>query len=495
MDYPIALPLKVLEQQHPEYSAIAPTLRKIDDLTAGGHQIESRKGAYLKKRPGEESDLYALRLEKFTYTNVLGAAIAQQSSKLASGILNVSGLDAADWWAAWREHNDGGDRSEKRLIADLFRLGLKYQRVFCHAEKPRTSVQPRSRAEEEQLGLNAYLCLYSALEVIDWGKPSTAYEWIKVRQLCPESSPFATAKLRATWTFIDGEAIAKYSAYVKLGKDGAIAAIFSEAGEEIPTDETTAIELTDLVSHGAGRLPVSVLEIPDDLWLTNQAYLLALEHLNLENSRYDAAMLTYIQRTWRPVQSPDGDLDNTFVDSEALKTGNQYVLKADGFSFNEAKGDAIATVGALLQEIRDTIQDLIGLARASATKGAITQSGVSKKMDFVIQQTMLVAFGALVCDAYQDSLQLVSRMMGYSNTEAISVTGLDSFDLDSLDAMLTIATEIQAIAPCLPPTALRLFYRQLASLLARNASAEQSAAMDAEIEKLIGGADATTTNE
>ncbi|MBE9178685.1 hypothetical protein IQ268_08945 [Oculatella sp. LEGE 06141] len=490
MDFPDFLPLKTLETQHPDYMAIAPTLTRIDDLAAGGHQLEAKKRQYLKPRTGEEQELYELRLQKFTYTNVLGGAIAQQASKLSSSSLSVTGLESHDkFWQKFRENNNRKGRSEKQLLTETFRDALKFKRVYLHVEKPYLEVSPRTKQEEEALGASPYICLYTPLHVTNWGEgDTTALDWIKIRQVTTVTSPFAKPALKATWTFITGTHTAKYEAFVKLGKGGAIAELVNQKGDTLETGEDAKVSLLRAVPHRAGKLPVVMMEVPDDLWVTNQAYLKALEHLRLENSRSDTAeMVGYVQRTWKPHVVADTDLDHTFVDTEEeLKTGNQYVIKGD-FSFSEAQGTSLASVGGVLQEIRDVIQDMIGMARASATKGAVEQSGISKKLDYVVQELILKSYGSLVCDAYQDLLQLVAIVAGHRKEEAetISVTGLDSFDVDSLETMLAIAIEITQIEDHLPITVLKLFYQQLSNLLVKNASAEQQAQIAEEIEQLF----------
>lgn len=489
MDFPAVLSLKVLEQMHPAYSAIAPTLVRIDDLAAGGWQLERKKALYLPPRPGEEKELYKLRLEKFTYTNTLGGAIAQQANKMSSGTLTISGIEPhQDFWNEWREATNRKGRSEKDLLADAFRAALKFQRCFLHVEKPYSEYEPQTRQQEELLGLRPYVCLYTPMEVVDWEERETGLEWLKVRQLRIRSRPFGRPLNVATWTYITPEYTAKYEAFVKLGKKGAIAEIVNEQGDSVDSGEDAKVSLQRLVAHGVGQLPVVKLELPEDLWVTNQAYLKALEHLRLENSRSDTAeMVGYVQRTFRPHVTPDTDLDHTFVDADDdLKSGNQYIIKGD-FGFSEATGSSVVTVSALLQEIRDTIQDMIGLARASATRGAIEQSGLSKKMDFVIQELVLKAYGVLVCDRYQDLLQLVGRMAGFSDEEvaSISVSGLDSFDVDSLDTMLAIAVEMQPVLYLIPATVLRMFVEQLSGLLVRNTSPEQQEQIKSELEALF----------
>lgn len=485
LDFPEALTLKQLEAAHAEHAAILPTLHKIDDLCAGGHQIEAKKALYLKPRPGEEPELYKLRLEKFVYTNILGDAITSQVQKLSSGSLTVTGIEQADFWKQFRENTNRQGRSEKSLLEEIFEVLLQFKCAYLHVEKPYSQYTPQNRKQEELLGLLPYVCVYTPLEVINWGKDKTGgLSWLKLRQVEDVSDPFGQTKKKVVWTLIDERSIAKYEAFVKLNAKGQIAEIVNEKGEPLGSGEDAKIFRSLLIAHGVGRLPIVKVSLSDNLWVADQAYLLALEHLNLENSRYDTAMMAgYVQRTWQPHLAPDTDLDRTFVDvPEDLKTGNQYVIKGS-FQFNEAQGSSIGTVSGLLQGIKDTIEDMIGTARASTTKGAVQQSGVSKAMDFSLQESALKKYGAILCDAYQDLLQLVAKVHGVLGDE-ISVTGLDTFDVDSLEGLLGVAVTMAPVEGKIAPTALMLFYQALQGQLVKNASAEQQQTMISESEQL-----------
>jgi hypothetical protein len=486
LDYPSSLPLKVLERTHPMYQVTAPALTTIDDLVAGGYQIEARKNKYLKARPGEDPKLYEIRLERFTYTNILGDAIAKQVAKLGTGSINLSGVENP-FWEEFREKNSPKGRDEKDLITESFRIAMQFGRCYWHVDKPIYDGELVNRLQEELAGIRPYVCVYSPLEVILWHEEEDGLKWLKTRQVETKPNPFGETLSQVCWTFIDDTYVAKYEAYVKLNKKGGIEEILNKDGEVIGSGEDAKVQIErSPTPHGLGKIPVICLDLPHDLWLTNQAYLKALEHLNLENSRYDTAMMAgYVQRTYRPYTTPDSDLDSTFVDAEdEVKSSNAHILRVDSFSFNEATGSSIASVSTVMEECRRTINEMVGLARASATQEAVQQSGVSKKMDFVIQELILRSYGQILCTAYQDLLQLVGKAAGL-DTENLSVTGLNSFDVDSLESTLAIAVELEAVIMNLPPTALKLFYQQFASLLVPNASADQQAEIKDEIEEVF----------
>jgi hypothetical protein len=83
-------------------------------------------------------------------------------------------------------------------------------------------------------------------------------------------------------------------------------------------------------------------------------------------------------------------------------------------------------------------------------------------------------FGTLVTAAYQDILQKVAFVFG-EDPEIISVTGLDSFDLNTLSDDVDLADKIinKHIEEKLSPLALKMFYDRISQSLNPNASAEE----------------------
>jgi hypothetical protein len=482
--YPQLLSPKKLETVHPEYARLAPLYCKIADLVDGGHVIEARKADYIKKRPGEDQKLYDIRIGRFTYTNALGQAIAAQVGKISSGAVTIDDADD-DFWEAFRDGTDRlRKRSERELLEALFREMLMFGGGYVQVEKPASDAAPVSLAQEEALGLTPYICLHSARSVVNWGEADGQLAWIKIRQIEDVTDPFEAPRKIATWTFIDATTIAVYSAEIKLKGDRIVEVKVGEEWKSVDSDEAKVSLKSKPIAHGFPRIPVFRVCVPPDMWAGNSAYLIAIQALDLENSRYDAGIMSYVQRTYKPVSNPDMDLSASFVDNDdPIKSSNAHILKADAFQFNEGAGSTVTTIGEYVTELHDRIRSLFGQQQASATKGAVEQSGASKKMDFVAQEVLLRAFGSLLVDVYQDALRMVAIAAG--RPEKPSVSGLDSFDVDSLEAVWAIAMDLGKVREILPPTALKLFAKQLAGLMVKRTSAEQQAEIDEEIETMF----------
>lgn len=485
MSYPQSLSLSYLESQHESYKDWLSTWIKIHHLVEGGHLLEKNKEAYLPKRAGEEDSIYQTRISKFTYYNLLGSAIQQQSSKLAAGSYSISNVES-NFWNSFRENIDLRGRSERDLIGRLFRTALQFGSCYIQVDKPKVAVRPINKLQERELGIRPYLVLYTPMDVIDWEEANGSLSMVKIRQVSTyRASIFATPVPKVTWTIITPEYVLKYAALVTLSKDGRILEILDANGKGTPVTEETAIAIETGILHGMGAMPIRKFELPSDLYVGNQAYLKAFEHLNLDNIKYDSASLaTYIQRVYKPYRTPDAQLDQTYTEEsseEQILSGNPYILRAESFSFEEMSGSALTVLENILEKLENQVRDLVALGGLSADKRAIEQSGVSKKLDMALQELVLRAYGALIIDFYQDVLQLVAKAAGM--TEEISVTGFDHFELDSLDDLLSIAAQIQSLERLLPPTARKLFSRQLSSQLIKSASAEEQQQMNEEIEQ------------
>ncbi|MBW4525108.1 MAG: hypothetical protein KME18_07915 [Phormidium tanganyikae FI6-MK23] len=474
--------LHSLEAKSSEYQSKELTWRRIQHLFEGGHVIEVHKQDYLPKRPDEPPALYKIRLAKFTYRNLLGSSIQQQVNKLAAGTFQISGLTDDSFWQLFREDVDRRGTPEPEYLAHLFRQVLLFGAVYTHVDKPYSSIKPRNKAEEEALNLRAYLTTYSALEVYDEGFDAlNQMTFLKVRQLSQRrASVFEQPKDHIVWTYITQDEIATYEADVKLNGDR-ILAVYDEKGEERIVDSETTIPLARPIQHQYPSFPVIKLEVPSDLWLGNQVIFKCLEHITLDNCLYDGASVTaYVQRTFEPFVTPIDSIAD--VDEDTIATGNAYVMKGK-FSFEEMSGAALTVLSDLLKQLEEEINSIVSIGYSSSSKDAVQQSGISKKVDKYKEEMLLRQFGKRLLSTWQDILQLAARISGY-RSDSISASGFNSFDLDNVDDLLLQAEALQKVKPFLTATAFKLFCAQLNVSLAPNASAEELAAIQSEVQSL-----------
>jgi hypothetical protein len=489
MNYSANIKLSILESCHPDYSRNLPALQEIDVLTSGGYKLKKVIREFLPQRPGEDATTYEHRIKKFTYLNILGAAINDQINRLANGSLVISGLKDDKVWNSFRENTDLRGRNEKALISYILREILKFKKIYLHIDKPKVAVNPLNKAQEELLGIRPYVVTYTPFQVINWSEEEGYLKWIKVRQVIEDTSdPLQAATTKVIWTFIDGTHITKYGASVELDSYGNITKLDGEPVNE----DTTASLIGESVPHGLGSIPVIKVELPDEVWVADQAASKALEHLRTDCSKYDLLTFAYFQRTYKKIQTPDSDFDvsHTDIDSEPLPSGLQHILELDEFKWNEPQGHILPHLMDSLRQIESQVKDLVSSGGFSASKGAVTQSGESKRMDFYKQETLLKSYGELLIDAYQKVLHLVAKSLGLSY-EGISVTGLNSFDNDSLehqiDKLVNLSkVDFTKLKEELPTEAYKLIYSDLISKAVGNVSAEQQELIKIDLESKLG---------
>lgn len=486
--YPDNLKLGILESKHSEYVTMLPVLKEIDLLTSGGYKLKSAIKQFIPQRPGEEGRLYEHRLSKFTYLNILSSALNDIVAKTINGSLVVS---KAEKLASFREDTSLNGRSERDLLQHILRTCLKYKSIYLHVDKSKSDVIPLNKAQEEALNLKPYVITYSPFDVVNWSESGGRLQWIKVRQVIEDSSnPVGLPVTKVMWTFIDGNYIARYVvSNVTLKADGSIEKINNEA-----VNDDTSISLASLVNHNFSEIPVVKLDLPSEFWFTDQASAKALEHLRTDCSKHDLLTMAYFQRTFKRVQTPDADLDNSFVDndSEPLPTGLQHVIEVEKFEWSEPQGHIIPHLMDALKQIENQVKTLISQGGASVELGAVAQSGESKRMDFSKEETLLRYYGQLLCTAYQKVLKLVAKSIQVPDQE-ISVTGLSEFDNDSLELQIGRLTSLSEIDFAklkqeLPTEAFKLIYAELINKAVGNISADQQKVIKTQIEAKINEA-------
>jgi hypothetical protein len=493
-DYPQIATLKQLEAKNPDYIALAPLYQTIDDLVLGGNVMDAKKEQYLLKRPGEDAELYRLRISKFVYTNILGDCLRELTDKVSGAELHVDGISGDDtpeatakFWSTWRDHTDGYNRKERGLLNQLFLTLLKFKTAYCLIDKPAAPLEPVNRLQEEALGLTPYAALISPLEIYDWQLDGDRLQWAKIRQVTTDYQPLGDRVTRITWTFIDSTQIVKYSARVELGRDGSIKKLIDNAARNGQED---AVALTSRVSHGRKKIPLIRCELPDNKWASKDAYLKALQYLQIENGWTDTASIAgYVQRLFKPQVKPDDDISATYTDDDEyvsqIKSSNAHILIGDDFRFVEIAGSSLKTIrDSVLEPIKGEIKAIISLGNVSAAKGVMEQSGTSKSFDYAQFNDALRAYGEILVNYYQDILRAVAEAAGY-DSETISVSGLDTFDLDTLDTLLAQTKELINYEDRIPATAMKLWMGKIVAQMHRSASAKQQEEMGKELEDLF----------
>ena len=502
MDYPLTLTLQQLEQEHPQYTEAKDCYNTLSLLMQGGYRLEKAARRFIHRRSGEPKEVYEARIKKLTYASPLADAISEHSTKISEGQLLVelpmlsSGevIDAADW-ALFRESTNGKGRTEKALISKLLRDLLLYKKVFIHVDRKSVpfGFSPETIDEERRFGGTPRANLFAAPQVPAWDEAEDGtLNWVKFRTVEYRANPFGEADILIRWTFVDDQYIAIYEAVAdSFDADGKVRSL-KTPNTQLNAQPPTEVLLKKLTPHGFGRIPLIKVECDDDLWLGNQCYLKAKEHLVLSCQRYDLASFAYVQRTVKPTYrelDPGALLEDVTKLPPDFETGNYSVLRVDEFAFVEMHGHILPHLKAALSDIKNEIHSLCklgGTVLTNGDKGAIAQSGASKLMDFQKQETFLKECGVLLTDAYQDVLQLVAIALAQA-PEEVSVSGLNKFNLRQLSDLIAVITEDSIWSKLVPPVQKQVL-SQLYDSLISNTTAQQKSDIEALLDSLLASA-------
>lgn len=482
MGLPSEVKVEKLEVYHEDYLYYKDTWDIISDLREGATAIAKKAAHYLPPRPGEQPDVYALRLQKLSYTPVMANAIREFTAKLASAPVYLSGTDDDDFWEAFRDATDGKGKDEVELLMQIFSALLYFGRVCVAVDRPRLGVQPRSAFEDAGLNNQPYVAVYEPLNVINWGEG-----WHISKQIVTANQPLADPVKLGRWTVWTDDAIAVYEAPVRLDKDLHTVIEIKVDGHWRSINDPRALVPGQITSHGLGKCPMVSLTLPLEMWTGNNVYLKQLQHFRIESSWTDAGIMAgTIQRVFTPMPPPPADDPRVVYeepDYSTVKVDNAHVLVGADFKFQESSGSAIASLTSQLETIERQIKALVSMGYSSVSKSAVQQSGASKEADMALLEDSMRAYGAKVAQLYQDVLQLVA--MSASKSTDISVSGLDEYGVKTISDMLSNAEILEPISQRIPLTALKLWYGKLANLLAGSRSAEMDQAISEELEEIF----------
>lgn len=471
--------VSLLEQTHNEYDFHKETWQTIQDIRDGAIAISKKIRTYLPKRPGEAEDLYQLRIAKASWTPVMTTAIREFVVKLLSAPIHLEGTDS-EFWKAFKDDTNGKGRDENDLLTRLFGGLLYFGRVYIAVDRAVLPKLPRSKFEEQLVKAIPRVVLYDPLQVTNWGDG-----WVQTKEITQECLPLEEPKTICTWRIWTPVSIYTYRATVKLAGD-AVTAVWKQAGWVPAKAPEATAELTSKVDHQMGKMPILMKQLPADLWTGNNVYLKQLQHFRIESSWTDAGVMAgTIQRVFTP-SPPVNTNDPSYVPEEPdygdLRSDNAHVLIGNGFQFVESSGSAIAALTSQLDTIQKQIRAIVSMTDNTSDGGTQNASGVAKALDREPLEATMKAYGQAVAALYQDVLQLVA--VASSQPTSITVGGLDSYSVDTLEEMIVSSVAMKDILTALPKTALKLWFGKLADLLAGSRSATTDAAIAQELEQM-----------
>ena len=497
MIYPEYISFEKLEEAHPEVENNRNMFDTIDTLLEGGKKLFDNIEQYLVKKPDEDDDIYKFRKKIFTYEPLLGKCLAQLMNRLVQANYVVEGLPKegteGEFWKTIRENLDGQGTKEKDFLEDLFFTILKYRRAFILVDKPEYEQKPKNLKEELDMGIHPYAIVYGQNTVTHYKETDGKLDWIKIRKIIHDYSPIGDTKHYLEWTFIDKETMATYKIEVeKEDRPGCGCQWTPKIPDNVPARKLkdkgkTPVKLQNQINHERGKIPVIKVELPQNLYVTKEAFYLALEHIRIHNNlTYTATVAGQIQRLFTPMaEDPNHTVD---LESAKLQTGNDRVLIGQNFSYNETTGAAIDTISSYSARIESRIRDII-FSNGMSNEGGrpMQESGVAKGMDFKSQEQALQKYGEYLMNSLESIYRMIAsqRVQSEELVRKISVSGMNEFVLDSIDVKIERMITLEQLDIDIPDTGMRLIMEDLIRSLNPFASTEEQEKIKEEIYKIF----------
>lgn len=469
--------LTTLQEEHHEYTCTKEHLERIRLLVAGGYELEKHLDEFITQRVGEEDEVYKDRLTKYSYSNELGSGIETLSSKFSNGAIEITGTPDEQFWNEFSENTNGKGRSQRELFTKLVQELIIYGKVFAHVDIPKMDAEFVSLAQFRSQQLTPVINLFGALQVIDWEGDDSELDWVKIYQVEHKSpTPFQPKSTIARWVIITDTSVLKYEFQVRLLPSGEIDQYWN-GFEWRRVDKDTKVPLVSETTHNLGQTPVTMICVDSNLWAANQASSKAKESLLLECQLQDVLTNSYIQRIYTPIRQPDS-LDETHVDDEEhpFDSHTRTIVKLEKFEWVEPKGDTVKSLNDSLEEPRRQIRNILALGGAYLQEGVVEASGVSKMMDFEVEESRLRSYGHVITDAIQTLYKWVAVYYGTSY-ESLSVSGLDNFSNDKSLKYLQLIKELSSIdyatLSLFPSNLVDYVMRNFVSAIAENLTPEE----------------------
>jgi hypothetical protein len=428
-----------IDREHPEYLALKHVWRRYRDLYIGGERLKLHAQEYLLPRQREPGDVYTERLSRAFYENYIGSIVDWYSATLfrREPVVTFEGTNARgrDFFAGLMDEVD----LKGTVLSDFFRAQFVESLItgssYVLVDFPRTAEKAGTRAEEDATGASrAYLVPYAADDVINWNLDEQGnLDWVVIRQKLIKKDRVEDPEWRTEtrWSYYDKQTFRIYSQV----DDG--------------------VQLIDEGTHALAKLnkvPLFDLRIPEGMWMLNRAGLLQLEHFNKSNALSWALTMGLFAM---PVVYSDRDFSQMVGESYYIQ-----LAPDDKFGWTEPEGKVFQIAQDNLTRLQEEIYRVCYLAQAggSLSAGGV-QSGISKQLDFSITQEVLRAYG----DAMKDLIRRVLTAIEAAREDgiAISVTGMDEFDITDFGTELSDAKELLGLG-VESPTLKKEIFKKLA---------------------------------
>jgi hypothetical protein len=489
-----------LSQKHTEYDGDLWT--NLHLLYAGGWAMQRNAQRFIERAPRERHDYFQWRIKSTAYVNFFARLVGYLTGSLFNESLVVApakdrktdeapSLPDSSFYEAFGVDCDltGTDFSQFMRLA--LTDALVYRRALVQVDLPKAPTflegeAPRSLAQEDALGLRrAYVIQLPLESLFDYEKaPDGRFQWCVLHRIHRErATPFADRALYQhefkVWWMANGAACYAVLRSKPVTKDDQLD----------PDDELQVVEPERATSFK--QIPICELELPEALWVGNQAGPLCQEHFRRRSDLMGSLCRSLVEipyvKLGPEIPAVHGGISDAQSDPNRghdvlarAREGAVVIGSEDeiGFASPSGKGHEIARA-----ELKDCREEIFASVNAMALQlensaAAVGRSGDSKHEDKSATAIILTFLATQTREFAQQVMALVSSARG--DSVAWAATGLNTFSSEDREQVLSDALTVQTLEI---PSALfqKLARIKVANAVLPNATAREKAQIAAEI--------------
>lgn len=392
-------PVNLLDLKHPEYEARFETWLDLSLLYEGGAALKARCERLLKKRPREDEEVYAARMDRSTYQNILGTGLGWYGAALFETMPEIffNGKSGSEAYTKFLQDCDGIGTTYVDFFKRVFQVMLTYGAGWVLTDLQALDsgeVPPASLEEERQRGLlDPHLACYSPLNVINWQTDEMGkLKWAVVKTEVQQQEFLEKAEIVTTFYYYDRENFRVYEDRRS-----------PEEQTRIATDDSG--RMAKLIRQGrhalahVNRLPLRRVTLSEGLWLANRAYLLLVDHFNQDNT---LAWMLFMSNLAMPVVI--GDVDPSGMTYSEI--GFLHFPSGTLYQWSEPEGKSLVHSAKRVESLREECFRSMNLQAQGRSMRATPamQSGRSKILEMAPAKQILSGMGDDVRGHMQDVL-------------------------------------------------------------------------------------------
>ena len=397
---PTSVPVAHLDFQHPEYKNRYDTWLDLSLMYEGGLFIKSKAERLLKKRPREDEEVYAARLDRFTYQNILGTALGWYGAAMfdvAPEIFFDDNKSTPEFFKKFLDNCDGLGTTYidffKNIFQGILTYGSSWVLTDLRALAPGED-EPKSLEDQRSRGLlDPHLAAYTPLNVVNWQTNEVGdLEWAIVKTQTQQQEFLQKPKIVNLWYCYDRESYKVYR-YIR-DKETEVSVAVDDVGRTAELIRTGKHALSYVK-----RLPIRRLQVSQGLWLANRAYLQLIDHINQDNT---LAWSLFMSNLAMPVIIGDVDVSN-MANSE---TGYLQFPAGTKYGWSEPEGKSFVHSAKRVESLREECFRSMHLQQQGRSMKATpaVQSGRSKLLEMMPAKQVLSGMGDDVRRHMQDVL-------------------------------------------------------------------------------------------